>query len=103
MGAMKRPRKPAKNSANDAEARRTNVLLEFIRKDISAVAEAVSGLTTRFETFERRLAKLEEEVGLMRVILQDIEGRLTQLEKDFKGSKETFDKRLSTVEAKLTS
>jgi len=68
---MSTPKKP-RPSANGSEARRTNVLLEALKKELSLVAEAVSGLTERSERNERRTARLETGLELITPVVKSL-------------------------------
>ena len=65
MATMK-PRKSAKNS----EARRTNVLLESIQKDIRLLAERVSGVRSELATVKDAVGELDAEMRLVKPVVQ---------------------------------
>ena len=68
---MSTPKKP-RTKANGDTVQRTNVLLEALKKDLSVVAEAVSGLTERSERIERRTARLEAGLDLITPIIKPL-------------------------------
>ena len=64
------PDKPVKKPAD--EARRTNVLLESLTKDVNAVAEAVGGLPGRLDRVERTLSDVALDVDVMKPVVKSL-------------------------------
>jgi hypothetical protein len=105
MLAMTRPRKPNKKPSDKLTITQVGALLESVKTDVERIAEGVSGLASKFDSHEGRLAKLEEEMNVIAPIIKTLApvpneiGILKNDIKDIKDGIERIDGRLTAVEA----
>ena len=97
----KAPRRPLKTrvSTSETQARRTNILLEVIRTDVSVIAEDHRSLRAEFGTMRLVVEDLDERMGRVEsvvITLASVPGTLQRIEKRL----ESFDERITALEAR---
>ena len=110
---MRPPKMPAPLPSNADEARRTNLLLESLQHDLSAVAEGIVDLQRKMTAMAAQSQVTADDVAVMKPIVQQNTRDIAQNTRDIAEIKAgigrieqkltSFDHRLTTVEQKVAA
>ena len=81
--------------------RETRILLEDIQSSVKVIAEGHSGIISRLDRVEVRLGTVESELHTVKMVVYDLDSRLTKVEHKLDTSIEQNSQRFGQIEKKL--
>ena len=90
-----------KPGRNIDSKRNTRVLLEDIQSNVKIIAEGHTGIISRLDRVETRLGAVESELHTVKMVVFDLDSRLTKVDHKLDISIEQNDGRFRQIEKKL--